>query len=125
MRTYRDLVVWQKAYDFTINLYRETSSFPKEEQYGLTSQIRRATVSITSNIAEGFGRSSNKEKDQFFAIAHGSLYEVESQIFIAYGIGYLASEKHQEMVLQLEEVSRLLQGLRKANKKKGEDSSSI
>lgn len=125
MKTYRDLIVWQKAYTFTIDLYKSTGSFPREEQYGLTSQIRRATVSITSNIAEGFGRSSNREKDQFYAVAHGSLYEVESQLFIAKGVGYISDDVHASLLSQLEEVSRLLQGLRKANKQKGTDSSSI
>ncbi len=125
MKTYRDLVVWQKAYIFTIDLYKATGNFPKEEQYGLTSQIRRATVSITSNIAEGFGRSSNKEKDQFYAVSHGSLYEVESQLFVAKGVGYISDSIHAGLLSQIEEVSRLLQGLRKANKQKGSDSSSI
>lgn len=118
MKTYRDLIVWQRAYEFTVNLYAITREFPRDEQYGLTSQIRRATVSITSNIAEGFGRTSNREKDQFHAIAHGSLYEVESQLFIAKGIGYLSDEQHGVLLGQIEEVSRLLQGLRKANKRK-------
>ena len=118
MKTYRDLVVWQKAYQFTVELYRVTRSFPREEMYGLTSQVRRATVSITSNIAEGFGRTSLKEKDQFYSVAHGSLYEVESQLFVALGIGYISSEEHSRLLLQIEEVSRLLQGLRKANKER-------
>lgn len=118
MKTYRDLIVWKKAYIFTIEVYRATQQFPKEEMYGLTSQIRRATVSITSNIAEGFGRSGAKEKDQFYAFAHGSLYEVESQLFISKGIGYLTDNEHDKLLLQIEEVSRLLQGLRKANKER-------
>lgn len=118
MKTYRDLIVWQKAYSFTVELYKVTHAFPKEELFGLTSQMRRAAVSITSNIAEGFGRASTKEKDQFYAIAHGSLYEVESQLFIARGVGYLLDAQHEELLRQIEEVSRLLQGLRKANKER-------
>ena len=125
MKTYRDLIVWQKAYAFTVALYKVTQGFPKEELYGLTSQIRRATVSITSNIAEGFGRSSSKEKDQFYAIAHGSLYEVESQLFVALGIGYIKPENHAQLLLDIEEVSKLLQGLRKANKERSRFSSSV
>lgn len=125
MKTYRDLIVWQRAYAFTVDLYKVSQKFPKAEQYGLTSQMRRAAVSITSNIAEGFGRSSIREKDQFYAVAHGSLYEVESQLFVAEGIGYLDEVTHARLLLQLEETSRLLQGLRKANKQKGHDSSSI
>lgn len=123
MKTYRDLIVWQKAYAFTIALYKATQNFPKEELYGLTSQIRRATVSITSNIAEGFGRSGAKEKDQFYAIAHGSLYEVESQLFVALGVGYISPENHAQLLFDIEEVSKLLQGLRKANKERSRFSS--
>lgn len=118
MKTYRDLIVWQKAYDFTVHLYRVTRSFPKEEQYGLTNQLRRATISITSNIAEGFGRSSLKEKDQFFAVAHGSLYEVESQILVAQGIGYLDGQDTIELLDKLNEMSKMLQKLRKVNKER-------
>lgn len=118
MKTYRDLIVWQKAYEFTISLYEVTRKFPKEEQYGLTSQMRRATVSVTSNIAEGFGRGSAREKDQFYAIAHGSLYEVESQLFVALGVGYIKKDDHARLLSQLEEVSRMLQGLRKVNKER-------
>ena len=125
MKTYRDLIVWQKAYAFTIALYKSTQSFPKEEVYGLTSQIRRATVSITSNIAEGFGRSGAKEKDQFYAIAHGSLYEVESQLFVALGVGYISPENHAQLLFDIEEVSKLLQGLRKANKERSRFSSNL
>ncbi len=118
MKTYRDLIVWQKSYNFTVDLYRVTRRFPREEQYGLTSQIRRATVSITSNIAEGFGRNGGREKDQFYAIAHGSVYEVESQLLIAKGIGYLSDEDCERLLLCIGEISRLLQGLRKANKER-------
>ena len=118
IKTYRDLVVWKKAYTFTIALYEVTRSFPKDEQYGLTSQLRRACVSITSNIAEGFGRAGAKEKDRFYSIAHGSLYETESQLFVAQGIGYLSDVDHAKLLQQIEEVSRLLQGLRKANKER-------
>ena len=118
MKTYRDLIVWQKAYNFTLDLYRVTRCFPKEELYGLTSQMRRAAISITSNIAEGFGRSGAKEKDQFFAIAHGSLYETESQVLIAQGVGYLTEDEARALLTQLDEVSRMLQKLRKVNKER-------
>lgn len=82
-KSYKELVVWQKAKDLAIEVYRFTEHFPKSELFGLTSQMRRAAVSVSSNIAESYNRFHRKEKDQFFAIAFGSCSELESQIEIA------------------------------------------
>ena len=86
--------------------------------YGLTSQIKRAIVSVTSNIAEGFGRRSSKEKDQFYAMAHASLTEVENQLIIAKGVGYIDTAELEEIMVIVNESHKLLYGLRKANKDK-------
>jgi four helix bundle protein len=118
-KTFRDLIVWQQAYTLTLEVYKATQQFPKEELYGLTNQIRRATVSITSNIAEGFGRAGSREKDQFYAIAHGSLMEVESQLLIAKGLGYGQKVNYTELEVQSTTVSKLLHDIRRANKEKG------
>jgi len=118
-KTFRDLIVWQEAYGLTLEIYRITKAFPKDELYGLTGQVRRAAISVTSNIAEGFGRAGAKEKDQFYAMAHGSLAEVESQLMVAVGIGYLVQEEYEKIELICDKTSRLLQGLRRANKERG------
>jgi four helix bundle protein len=89
MRPHRNLDVWQKAVDFTVEIYRVTESFPKDERFGLTSQIRRASVSIAANIAEGAGRKSTKEFLKFLSIAQGSASEVETEIVIAHRLSYL------------------------------------
>ena len=89
MQDFRNLVVWQDATDFVTALYVATQSFPAEEKYGLTSQLRRASVSIASNIAEGQGRLSRGQFRQFLGYAKGSICEVETQLIIAHNVGYL------------------------------------
>lgn len=89
MGGHRDLVAWQKAMELVLEVYRITGSFPKHELYGLVSQLRRAAVSIASNIAEGYGRNSPKELHQFLGMSRGSLAEVETQIEIATRLGYI------------------------------------
>ena len=106
---FRDLVVWQKAVAFVTEVYRATQSFPTDERFGLTSQIRRAAVSIPSNIAEGQGRLTRGEFRQFLGHAKGSLCEVETQLIIAQNLGYLSDP--QSLLAQLHEVARLLNGL--------------
>ena len=86
--SYRDLLVWQRAIQLSVGIYRLTSGFPKEELYGLTSQIRRAGVSVASNIAEGYGRTSTGEYKQFLGIARGSLLEVQTQLVITRELGF-------------------------------------
>jgi four helix bundle protein len=111
--TYKDLKVWQTAMDMVVSVYRSTKSFPKEETYGLTIQIRRAAVSVASNIAEGKGRSSDKELLQFLSHARGSLFEVETQIAIAQHLGYMSESESETLTSQAAEVGRLLNGLMK------------
>lgn len=112
--TYRDLKVWQAAVEMVVQVYRETQNFPKKETYGLTIQIRRAAVSVASNIAEGKGRSSDKELLQFLSYAKGSLFEVETQTVIAHRLGYLSQSQSEAILSQTSEVGRLLNGLIRA-----------
>ncbi len=106
MHKYKDLKVWQKAIELTKLIYEITRSFPTEEKFGLTNQIRRACVSIPSNIAEGAGRNSNKEFVQFIAIATGSCYEVETQLIIAMELKYLANQEN--VFTLIEEIQKML-----------------
>ncbi len=112
MKGHRDLEVWQKAMQFVTILYQETAAFPTHELYGLTNQLRRAAVSVPSNIAEGCGRNSRKEFHQFLSHARGSLLEVETQIEIARNLGYLSEEKFAELMTKTNEIGRMLNGLR-------------
>jgi four helix bundle protein len=112
VRSYEDLVVWQKAFDLAEAMYMASSSFPKEEVYGLTSQIRRSAVSIPSNIAEGHERNSRGEFLQFLGHARGSLAELETQIKLAARLSYLSPEKYESLRNSMSEVGRLLNGLR-------------
>jgi four helix bundle protein len=96
--TYRDLKVWQSAMELTVKVYRVSQKFPTYELYGLSSQLRRAVVSVASNIAEGKGRSSNKELLQFLSHARGSTYEVQTQLEIAAAPGHLPASESQELL---------------------------
>ncbi len=111
---YQELVAWQKAMDLVETIYRATKQFPKEEIYTLTSQIRRAAVSIPSNIAEGQGRRSTKEFLNHLSIAYGSLREVETQILIASRLGYLTQDSLKDVMNLCAEVGRLINGLSKS-----------
>lgn len=115
-RAHHRLVVWQKALDLVQTVYRVTADFPKEEIYALTNQMRRAAVSIPSNIAEGAARNSNKEFLYFLTISRGSLSELETQIIIAQRIGYLTDI--ETLQNQMESIFRLLGGLIKSIKAK-------
>ncbi len=106
---FRNLVAWQKAIAFVTEVYRATQSFPNEEKFGLTSQLRRASVSIPCNIAEGQGRSTRGEFRQFLGHAKGSICEVETQLVIAQNLGYL--KEPEPLLEKLHEVARLLNGL--------------
>lgn len=89
MASFTDLRVWQLAHQASLSIYKATNSFPSSEQFGLTSQMRRAIVSVSSNIAEGYGRSTEKDREHFYTIASGSLYELKSQLMVAHDIKYL------------------------------------
>ncbi len=108
---YRDLIAWQKAMELVTDIYRVTRTFPKEETYGLTSQLRRAAVSVPSNLAEGHGRNSTKEFHQFIGQSRGSLLEVETQIEIAINLGYLSKEAGQALMGKANEVGKITNGL--------------
>jgi four helix bundle protein len=112
MKGHRDLQVWQKSMHFVTDIYRETATFPRSEVYGLTNQVRRAAVSVPSNIAEGCGRSSKKEFAHFLCNARGSLLEVETQLEIAKNLGYLPEKNASELLSRTNEIGRMLNGLR-------------
>lgn len=120
MKTHKDLDVWKRSVDFVVDLYVETKTFPKEELYGLTSQIRRAAVSIPSNVAEGAARHGNKEYIHFLYIALGSSVELETQLIIAYKLNYIDKEKYDLLNSQLTEIGKMLNGLINYRKKKSE-----
>ena len=109
--SFRDLFAWQEAYKLTLMIYKLTKQFPKEEQFGLILQLRRAIVSVASNIAEGFSRNSNKEKVQFYYIGLGSLTEVRNQIDLSKGIGYLSESENIDIEEQAIKVDKLIHGL--------------
>ena len=108
---YSDLLVWRKAMDLVCHVYSCTRSFPKEELYGLSSQMRRSAVSVPSNIAEGKGRFSRKELVQFLFHARGSLMELETQILIADRLGYIDSKTTGVLCSECTEIARMLNGL--------------
>lgn len=108
---YRDLIAWQKAIAVVSDVYRLTQGFPREEIYGLTAQMRRAAISVPSNIAEGQGRRTRGEFAQFLGHAFGSLLELETQVTIASNLGYLAAERADEFLDQTGELGRVINGL--------------
>jgi four helix bundle protein len=109
--SYRDLRVWQNAMEIVVCVYHETQSFPKDELYGLTSQMRRAAVSIPSNIAEGKGRSTDRDRALFFCHARGSLLELETQILIAHRLKYLTPPCAEALVKASTDLGRMLNAL--------------
>ena len=109
--TYRDLRVWQNAMELASKIYHATTKFPRDEMYGLTSQLRRAAVSIPSNIAEGKGRSSDKELLQFLSRARGSVYELQTQLEVARNLCYLSSVDHLTIADRADDVGRMLNGM--------------
>lgn len=111
---FRQLTVWQKAYELTLEIYRLAKAFPKQEIYGLTSQLQRAAVSIPANIAEGYERNHRKEYLQFLFIAKGSLGEVETYLLLAKDLGYLFNSDYLAIDEKRKDTSRLLQGLIKS-----------
>ncbi|MCZ7607077.1 MAG: four helix bundle protein [Planctomycetota bacterium] len=110
----RELDVWKVSMDLVAEVYRATRSWPKEELYGLTSQIRRAAVSIPSNVAEGQGRNSTQEFLRFLGISYGSLMEVQTQLLIAERLGYLDGTQAKEVVQLAERVAKLINGLKRS-----------
>ncbi len=117
MHNFRDLKVWQRSIDFVVKLYEMMDTFPKEEKYGLISQMRRSAVSIPSNIAEGTGRGSNTEFARFLEFSLGSLNELLTQIEIANRVGYFKQEDYEYLVSELSQISNMLFGLYKTLQK--------
>ena len=97
METHKDLRVWQQGIEMVTSIYLMTKSFPKEEVFGLASQLRRASVSVPSNIAEGYARGTDKEKLHFLRITSGSMSEVETQLLLSLNLGYINQEKYNEL----------------------------
>jgi four helix bundle protein len=117
MRDFRKIVAWQKADDLTVEVYRSTKQFPREEVYSLTNQIRRAAYSVPANIAEGASRRSQKDYLQFLYVARGSLSEVAYFVHLSKRLGYLALADHDTLAFQADEASRVLTGLIKSVEK--------
>lgn len=111
MQTHKDLIVWQKSIDLVVDIYKVTKSFPKEEVYGLSSQIRRSVVSIPSKIAEGYGRHSEKELIHFLFISLGSASEFETQLLISYRLGLLTDVDYFGLNRSISEIIRMLSAL--------------
>jgi len=116
MNNYKNLKVWQKAVELVVKVYDVTKNFPKEEVYGLTSQIRRSAVSIPSNLAEGSGRNSSKDFNNFLGIAHASCYELETQMIIANKIGFLQDTDFNNLQKDIVEIQKMNSSLKRALK---------
>jgi four helix bundle protein len=118
VRCYKDLVAWQRGVDLAALVYQATEQFPSQERFGLTNQMRRAAVSVPSNIAEGQGRGSTRDFLNFLGIARGSLQELETQILIAGRLKFLSESAVDELSRSAAEVSRIIGGLRNALSKR-------
>ncbi|HEX8494490.1 MAG TPA: four helix bundle protein [Pyrinomonadaceae bacterium] len=114
VKSYQELIVWQKAMNLVESIYQISGRFPKDEIYGLTSQLRRAVISVPSNIAEGQGRNSTKEFLHHLSIAYGSFMETETQLQISGRLGYLQDAETTRLLEQTAEVARLINGLSRA-----------
>lgn len=108
MRNFRKLLVWQKAHELSLEIYKATKGFPADERFGLTAQLRRAVTSVASNIAEGCGRGSDKDFARFLSIAAGSASEVEYQTLLARDLGYLSEDDYGRLNAHVNEVKRIL-----------------
>jgi four helix bundle protein len=113
IQNFTDLEAWRVAHQLVIGIYKLTQKYPQNEQFGIVNQMRRAAVSITSNIAEGFSRNSLKEKAQFYAIAKGSLTEVENQLLISRDIRYLSAADFERIEQEVRQSNKLITGLLK------------
>jgi len=113
---FTDLVVWQEAHKLALIIYEATKEFPKEETYGLTGQMRRAAISISSNIAEGFGRRTSRDKNSFYTNSLTSLTELQNQLIISKDIGYIRKESFQKIAEQTVTVHKLINGLIKSTR---------
>lgn len=117
IKTFEDLIAWEKGMSLSVAVYRATNSGSFSNDFSLRGQIRKASISITSNIAEGFGRYGIKEFRYFLSIANGSAYEVRSQLRLASRLGYLTDNEAEKLIENCKEVSRLIEGLRRSSKR--------
>ena len=116
IKTFKDIVVWQKSHNLALTVYELTDIFPKSELFGLISQMRRAAVSIPSNIAEGFTRKNLKDRMHFYNIAQSSLEELKYQLLLAKDLRYITEEKYMSSLALAEEVGAMLHGWKKSQK---------
>lgn len=116
IKSFTDLDAWKEAHDLVLTVYTLTKRFPHEGQFGLVNQLRRAVVSVTSNIAEGFSRYSYKEKSQFYSMALGSLTEIQNQLLISRDIGYLSQQVFTETAEKTVKVNKIINGLAKKSR---------
>ncbi len=114
IQNFTDLTAYQKAHQLVLETYQHTNDFPDDEKFCLTNQMRRAGISVTSNIAEGFSRNSSKDKSHFYAIAKGSLTELQSQCMIAKDLHYLNKDQYRTLENKMIETARLISGLIKS-----------
>ena len=114
LKNYKELKVWQKSYELCLEIYRITAKFPKEELYGLTSQIRRSAVSIPSNIAEGYGRKTTLDYIRMLYISYGSVCELETQILLAGDLGFIEKDVLSALKKDIAEIERMLKALIKS-----------
>lgn len=114
IRSFTDLYTWQESHKLVLQVYKSTKKFPREETYSLVDQMKRCSVSISSNIAEGFSRNSKKEKQQFYSMAKGSLTELQNQLLVARDVGYISKEEFDKISNQTVLVHKLLNGLVKS-----------
>ncbi len=113
IKSFTDLYAWKEGHRLVLMIYKMTEDFPKREVFGLTSQLRRSAVSVTSNIAEGFSRNTNKDKYQFYIIAQGSLTELQNQLLVARDIGYIKNGEFKIVADQTVSTNKLLNGLKR------------
>jgi four helix bundle protein len=118
MNNLKELKIWNKAIDLTVEVYKATSNFPSDERFGLTSQIRRATVSIPSNIAEGAGRNFLKEFNNFLGISNGSSFELQTQLIVANKLDMILDEVLNPLLIQLDELQKMTYGFQQMLEKK-------
>lgn len=111
IKNFTDLITWQESHKLVISIYKITKTFPKEEIYSLVDQMRRAATSITSNIAEGFGRQTYPDRIHFYYIAQGSLIELKNQLIISKDVGYITDDELEDLMTQASLAHKLLQGL--------------
>ncbi|MEA2096857.1 MAG: four helix bundle protein [Candidatus Cloacimonadota bacterium] len=116
IKTFRDLLIWQKGMELVKAIYKLTRSFPKSEDYNLSSQMKRASISIPSNIAEGFGRSTKKDFQRFLYIALGSIFELQTQIIISYEQNYINQQQYDSLNELTREVERMLCSFMNSNR---------